>query len=60
MSKVFVCFEIPSRDFDFVIKSIKDTLSENPPVSWEKNLLKSLDILEGSADQDDFKIGGTS
>tara|TARA_Y100001973_G_C5141622_1_gene303234 strand:- start:681 stop:848 length:168 start_codon:yes stop_codon:yes gene_type:complete len=55
VTQVYTCYYIKKDDLNFIFKSMKDTLSEDPSVNSEKNLQKSLDILKTSV-KDESKL----
>ena len=41
-----------------VLRAIRQTLSDDPPVEWHRDLDAALEILEESSEEETIKVGG--
>jgi len=42
-----------------VLRAIRQTLSDDPPVEWHRDLDAALELLEQSCEEQEIKVGGT-
>lgn len=57
--KHLVHFVLSPKEHNQILKAIRQTLSDDPPVEWHRDLDAALELLEQSCEEQEIKVGGT-
>ena len=47
------------KEHEQILKAIRETLSDDPPVEWHRDLVEALALLEQSWSEEELRVGGT-
>ena len=57
--KHLVHIVLMTKEHEQILKAIRETLSDDPPVEWYRELGAALVLLEQSCSEEEIRVGGT-